>query len=57
VQFLGHVIDSRVVETPQEPWILFTDGSSGAGLILTSPEGTEFTYALRFQFTAYNNEA
>ncbi|GJX38737.1 reverse transcriptase domain-containing protein [Tanacetum coccineum] len=32
------------------------DGS-GAGLILTSPEGTEFTYALRFQFTASNNEA
>ncbi|GJQ94179.1 reverse transcriptase domain-containing protein [Tanacetum coccineum] len=51
-----------VVETPQEPWTLFTDGSScvdgfGVGLILTSPEGTEFTYALRFQFTASNNEA
>ncbi|GKD25041.1 reverse transcriptase domain-containing protein [Tanacetum coccineum] len=30
---------------------------SGAGLILTSPEGTEFTYALLFQFTASNNEA
>ncbi|GJR75467.1 reverse transcriptase domain-containing protein [Tanacetum coccineum] len=27
------------------------------GLILTSPGGTEFTYALRFQFTASNNEA
>ncbi|GJS84412.1 reverse transcriptase domain-containing protein [Tanacetum coccineum] len=45
-----------------EPWTLFTDGSScvdgsGAGLILTSPEGTEFTYALRFQFTTSNNEA
>ncbi|GJV49910.1 reverse transcriptase domain-containing protein [Tanacetum coccineum] len=34
----------------------FPDGS-GAGLILTSPEGAEFTYALRFQFTASNNEA
>nr|GEW96327.1 reverse transcriptase domain-containing protein [Tanacetum cinerariifolium] len=38
------------------------DGSSyvdgfGAGLILTSPEGTEFTYTLRFQFAASNNEA
>ncbi|GJR42327.1 reverse transcriptase domain-containing protein [Tanacetum coccineum] len=32
------------------------DGS-GAGLILTSPEGTEFTYALRFQFTTSYNEA
>nr|GEY08936.1 reverse transcriptase domain-containing protein [Tanacetum cinerariifolium] len=29
----------------------------GARLILTSPEGTEFTYALRFQFAASNNEA
>ncbi|GKB29964.1 reverse transcriptase domain-containing protein [Tanacetum coccineum] len=37
-----------------EPWILFTDGSSytdgsRAGLILTNPEGMEFTYALRFR--------
>ncbi|GKE69317.1 reverse transcriptase domain-containing protein, partial [Tanacetum coccineum] len=50
------------VATPPEPWTLFTDGSScvdgsGAGLILTSPKRTEFTYALRFQFTASNNEA
>nr|GEV67863.1 reverse transcriptase domain-containing protein [Tanacetum cinerariifolium] len=49
-------------ETQEEPWTLFTDDSScvdgsGAGLILTSPEGVEFTYALRFQFTASNNEA
>nr|GEU61746.1 uncharacterized mitochondrial protein AtMg00810-like [Tanacetum cinerariifolium] len=45
-----------------EPWILFTDGSScvdgsGAGLILTNPEGMEFTYALCFEFTATNTEA
>nr|GEU51094.1 reverse transcriptase domain-containing protein [Tanacetum cinerariifolium] len=43
--------EASVIETPQEPWTLFTDGSScvdgsGARLILTSPEGTEFTYAL-----------
>lgn len=43
----------------QEPWVLFTDGSScvdgsGVGLILTSPEGMEFTYTLRFEFTATN---
>ncbi|GJX54841.1 reverse transcriptase domain-containing protein [Tanacetum coccineum] len=54
--------EASVIETPQEPWTLFTDRSScvdgsGSGLILTSPEGTEFTYALRFQFTASNNEA
>ncbi|GJY21089.1 reverse transcriptase domain-containing protein [Tanacetum coccineum] len=39
-----------------------SDGSScidgsGAGLILTNPEGMEFTYALRFKFDATNNEA
>nr|GEU57138.1 reverse transcriptase domain-containing protein [Tanacetum cinerariifolium] len=32
------------------------DGS-GAWLILTNQEGVEFTYALRFQFAASNNEA
>ncbi|GJW53047.1 reverse transcriptase domain-containing protein [Tanacetum coccineum] len=45
-----------------EPWTLFTNGSScidgsGAGLILTNPEGVEFTYAMRFRFKAINNEA
>ncbi|GKD86979.1 reverse transcriptase domain-containing protein [Tanacetum coccineum] len=54
--------DTSIKETLKEVWTLFTNGSSctdgsGAGLILTSPEGTEFTYALRFQFTASNNEA
>ncbi|GKA41610.1 reverse transcriptase domain-containing protein [Tanacetum coccineum] len=54
--------DVSVAVGLQEPWTLSTDGSScvdgsSAGLILTSPEGTEFTYALRFQFTASNNEA
>ncbi|GJY68933.1 reverse transcriptase domain-containing protein [Tanacetum coccineum] len=49
-------------EELQDPWTLFTDGSScadgsGAGLILTNLEGMEFTYALRFRFDATNNEA
>nr|XP_043611701.1 uncharacterized protein LOC122583350 [Erigeron canadensis] len=43
-----------------ETWKLFIDGASsmdgsGAGLILTNPEGQEFTYALRFDFKASNN--
>ncbi|GKF25499.1 reverse transcriptase domain-containing protein, partial [Tanacetum coccineum] len=54
--------DTLVVETSQEPWTLFMDrlscvDRSGAGLIMTSSEGTKFTYALRFQFTTSNNEA
>ncbi|GJX31501.1 reverse transcriptase domain-containing protein [Tanacetum coccineum] len=52
----------EIQEELPEPWIYFTDGSScindsGAGLILTSPKGMEFTYALRFSFEATNNEA
>ncbi|GJR04889.1 reverse transcriptase domain-containing protein [Tanacetum coccineum] len=45
-----------------DPWILFMDGSScingsRTGLIITNPEGVEFTYALRFRFNATNNKA
>ena len=43
-------------------WKLSVDGASnaqgsGAGLILTSPEGIDVEYALRFGFCASNNEA
>ncbi|GKB37672.1 reverse transcriptase domain-containing protein [Tanacetum coccineum] len=43
-------------------WTLYTDGASGsdgsgAGLILTNPNGKEITYALRFDFPTSNNEA
>nr|GFB22612.1 reverse transcriptase domain-containing protein [Tanacetum cinerariifolium] len=53
---------TSVTETQEELWTLFTDGSScvdgsGARLILTNPDVIEFTYALRFQFAASNNEA
>ena len=43
-------------------WKLSVDGASnaqgsGAGLILTSPEGIDIEYALRFGFHAFKNEA
>ncbi|GKA36298.1 reverse transcriptase domain-containing protein [Tanacetum coccineum] len=52
----------QVAEEILESWTLFMDGSpcmegSRSELILTSPEGTEFTYALRFEFNISNNEA
>nr|GEV88256.1 hypothetical protein [Tanacetum cinerariifolium] len=55
-------IPMEVGEELPEPWTLFTDESSyidgfGAGLILTNPEGTEFTYPMIFKFDATNNEA
>ncbi|XP_071688378.1 uncharacterized protein [Rutidosis leptorrhynchoides] len=45
-----------------QPWELYTDGAcgpkgSGARLVLTSLEGEEHTYALRFAFEATNNES
>ncbi|GJS75448.1 reverse transcriptase domain-containing protein [Tanacetum coccineum] len=45
----GQVLAGFIAERPEE------DGS-GDGLILTSPEGMEFNYALRFEFNASNNE-
>ena len=43
-------------------WTLYVDGSSnsqgsGAGIILTTPDGIQLEYALRFRFQASNNEA
>nr|GEV82068.1 reverse transcriptase domain-containing protein [Tanacetum cinerariifolium] len=68
--FLGASQGVSVAETQEEPWTLFTDGSScvdgsGAGLILTNPDGVEFTYALRVRgvafkpgdFVYHNNDA
>nr|GEX08487.1 reverse transcriptase domain-containing protein [Tanacetum cinerariifolium] len=48
----GSPIETQVEELTPEPYTIFKDGSSclegsGAGLILTSPEREEFTYALR----------
>ena len=47
---------------PPPIWKLSVDGASnaqgsGAGLILTSPEGIDIEYALRFGFQESNNEA
>ncbi|GJV66210.1 reverse transcriptase domain-containing protein [Tanacetum coccineum] len=55
-------MEAQAEEIAPEPWTLFTNRSSclegsGAGLILISPEGEEFTYALRFEFDASSNEA
>ncbi|GJY69215.1 reverse transcriptase domain-containing protein [Tanacetum coccineum] len=58
----GPSMEVQAEEATPKPWTLFTDGSSclegsGARLILISPEDDEFTYALRFEFDASNNEA
>nr|GEX93256.1 reverse transcriptase domain-containing protein [Tanacetum cinerariifolium] len=53
-------IDWKVESLCGFPFKCFLDAykdGSGAGLILTIPEGMEFTYVLRFRFDTTNNEA
>ncbi|GKB15295.1 reverse transcriptase domain-containing protein, partial [Tanacetum coccineum] len=54
---------SRIETQAKTPiWTLYIDDASinegsGAGLILTDPDGKEITYALRLEFSTSNNEA
>ncbi|KAK3022752.1 hypothetical protein RJ639_045617 [Escallonia herrerae] len=57
----GKIEEELVVSTVPDPWNLYVGGSSalgssGAILILISPEGFTIEYALRFGFQASNNE-
>ena len=49
---------SQAQSLSDKNWTLFTDRSSigGAGVILTSPEGFKVQQAIRFRFSATNNE-
>nr|GEV11108.1 transposon Ty3-I Gag-Pol polyprotein [Tanacetum cinerariifolium] len=55
--------ETKIEESkPKYMWKLYTDGASSSngssvGLILGSPEGKEYPYALRFEFETTNNEA
>ncbi|XP_071695351.1 uncharacterized protein [Rutidosis leptorrhynchoides] len=47
---------------PEQLWKMHTDGAcapegAGAGMVLKSPEGEEYTFVLRFSFPVTNNEA
>ncbi|KAL0400045.1 UNVERIFIED_CONTAM: hypothetical protein Sradi_2347800 [Sesamum radiatum] len=50
-------------EVPRaRPWLLHVDGSStaqgsGAGIVLTTPQGDDMEFAVKFEFKASNNEA
>ncbi|KAL0295870.1 UNVERIFIED_CONTAM: hypothetical protein Sangu_3180100 [Sesamum angustifolium] len=50
-------------EVPKErPWLLHVDGSStvqgsGAGVVITSPQGEDMEFAIKFDFKASKNEA
>ncbi|KAI3688002.1 hypothetical protein L1987_81708 [Smallanthus sonchifolius] len=58
----AHEEEEQHAQGVKETWSLFTDGASneevcGAGLRLLSPEGNDFTYAVRLEFKSTNNEA
>ncbi|KAL0402054.1 UNVERIFIED_CONTAM: Ribonuclease HI [Sesamum latifolium] len=46
----------------EKPWLLHVDGSStsqgsGAGIVLTTPQGDDMEFAIKFEFKASNNKA
>ncbi|KAL0461251.1 UNVERIFIED_CONTAM: hypothetical protein Slati_0012700 [Sesamum latifolium] len=46
----------------ERPWLLHVDGSSttqgsGAGVVITTPQGDDMEFAIKFDFNASNNEA
>ncbi|KAL0453601.1 UNVERIFIED_CONTAM: hypothetical protein Slati_1338200 [Sesamum latifolium] len=58
---------SRTASTPQEevseerPWLLHVDGSSttqgsGAGVVITMPQGGDMEFSIKFDLKASNNE-
>ncbi|XP_021771681.1 uncharacterized protein LOC110735803 [Chenopodium quinoa] len=60
--FLAECSYQETLDEEKGTWTVFTDGSatingSGAGVVITSPEGKNFEYALKFSFKASNNEA
>ena len=63
MEFTSAELAENTQTTPDLPiWKLSVDGAanaqgSGVGLILTSPEGIDIEYVLRFGFRASNNEA
>ena len=63
MEFTPTELAKDALATPNLPiWKLFVQGAanaqgSGAELILTSSEGIDIEYALRFRFQASNNEA
>ncbi|KAL0446171.1 UNVERIFIED_CONTAM: hypothetical protein Slati_1745000 [Sesamum latifolium] len=52
-----------IKDTSQDQkWLLHVDGSSttqgsGAGIVITTPQGEDLEFAIKFDFKASNNEA
>ncbi|KAL0434297.1 UNVERIFIED_CONTAM: hypothetical protein Slati_2764000 [Sesamum latifolium] len=61
--FIFEMKGASLGDAPKDDkWFLHVDGSSivqgsGAGIVITSPPGEDFEFAVRFDFKASNNEA
>jgi len=60
--FITHHRDGEVTLLELTPWALFFDGSTckqggGAGIVLISPQGINFEYAIPIKPTSTNNQA
>ncbi|KAL0401756.1 UNVERIFIED_CONTAM: hypothetical protein Slati_4205500 [Sesamum latifolium] len=61
--FISEVAGMSIEDTPSDHvCLLHVDGSSttqgsGAGIVITSPQGEDLEFAVKFDFKAFNNEA
>ncbi|KAL0413056.1 UNVERIFIED_CONTAM: hypothetical protein Sradi_1507300 [Sesamum radiatum] len=61
--FVSKMTEMSIKETSQEQiWLLHVDGSfttqgGGAGIVITTPQGEDLEFAIKFGFKASNNEA
>ncbi|KAL0453658.1 UNVERIFIED_CONTAM: Polyprotein P3 [Sesamum latifolium] len=61
--FISEMAEMSVKDTSQDQvWLLHVDGSSttqgsGAGIVVTTPQGEDLEFAIKFGFKASNNEA
>ncbi|KAL0409949.1 UNVERIFIED_CONTAM: Retrovirus-related Pol polyprotein from transposon opus [Sesamum latifolium] len=61
--FISEMTEMTIKEASQDQkWLLHVDGSStaqgsGAGIVITTPQGEDLEFAIKFGFKASNNEA
>ncbi|KAL0400070.1 UNVERIFIED_CONTAM: Retrovirus-related Pol polyprotein from transposon.6 [Sesamum radiatum] len=60
--FVSEMTEMTIKDTSQDQkWLLHVDGSStvqgrGAGIVITTPQGEDLEFAIKFDFKASNNE-
>ncbi|KAL0435061.1 UNVERIFIED_CONTAM: hypothetical protein Sradi_0214000 [Sesamum radiatum] len=61
--FISEMLEMTIKDASQDQkWLLYVDGSStaqgiGAGIFITTPQGEDLEFAIKFNFKASNNEA